>query len=252
MEFFRILWQGMRDAYTSFTYFIMVSLAFWLTAVPVAFGYGFLAVGPTVAPLFLVSTALVPPALTVLFALTDPRTVVSRMEWSEALNLLRSSFVRSWKIAIITLLPLVIIAWNIAFFAGTEHTLVFLVPLWIVMWVFLFIFTFYCFSLAGTHESGWRNAFRGAMYVLVKYPFRSIFLSLFIFVLGYAFTLALLPMLVIGPALFAAIVNRFVFDALEVEVIDPDAPTAERAYERERGINPDRTLAERVMRRSRK
>lgn len=250
MDFFKILWRGMRDVYDSFTYFILVSLAFWLCCFPMIFGYGFLRVSVLVAPLFLLTAIFAPPALLVLFHLTDPRYSVSRPEWKEAFALFRSSFVRSWKVALITLIPLLMIGWNIAFFFASGHTLEFFVPLWTVMFVFIFIYSFYCYSLAGTHESGWRNAFRGGMFVLVKYPGRTVFLSLFILIFGYFFTLALLPMLVIGPAFFAAIVNRFVFDALEVHVIDPDSPTDERAYERARGINPDRSLADRIMRRN--
>lgn len=252
MTFFKILWRGMRDVYDSFMYFILVSLAFWVCCVPMLFGYGFLSVGPLVAPLFLLTTALVPPGLLVLHALTDPRLVVNRIEWADAFEMVRSTFFRSWKIALITIVPLVMIGWNIVFFIGSGHMLELFVPLWVVMFVFLFILSFYCFSLAGTHESGWRNAFRGGMYVLVKYPGRTVLLSLFIIIFGYLMALAILPMLVLGPAFFAAIVNRFVFDALEVEVIDPEAPTDERAYERERGINPDRSLADRVLRRGKR
>lgn len=252
MDFFKILWRGLRDVYDSFVYFILVSMAFWLCCFPMIFGYGFLSVSPLVAPLFLVTAALVPPAMLVLYALTDPRTIVNRIEWSEALNLMRSTFLRSWKIALITIVPLVMLGWNIVFFLGSGHTLELFLPLWVVMFVFVFILTFYCYSLAGTHESGWRNAFRGGMFVLVRYPGRTVFLSLFILLIGYMFSLALLPMLIIGPPMFAAIVNRFVFDALEVEVIDPDSPTDERAFERSRGINPDRSLVDRVLRRDKR
>lgn len=252
MDFFRILWRGLRDVYDSFAYSILISLAFWLACSPMILGYPFLAVGPLVAPLFLLSAILVPPALVALHALADPRTVVNRMEWSEALDLMRTSFFRSWKIAFITIIPLIMIVWNIMFFAGSSHTLELFIPLWTVMAVFLFVLTFYCFSLAGTHESGWRNAFRGGMYVMVKYPGRTVLLSLFLLFVGYLFVLSLLPMFLIGPAMFAAVVNRFVFDAFEVHVVDPDSPTSERAFERERGINPERSIADRLMRRDRK
>lgn len=252
MTFLKILWRGLRDVYDSFMYSILVSLAFWVCCFPMVFGYGFLSVGPLVAPLFFVTAALVPPALLVLHALADPRTVVNRIEWFDALALMRSEFFRAWKIALITIIPLIMIGWNIVFFIGTGHTLELFVPLWVVMFFFLFILTFYCYSLAGTHESGWRNAFRGGLFVLVKFPGRTVLLALFILIFGYLMTLAILPMLVLGPAMFAAVVNRFVFEALEVEVIDPDSPTDERAYERARGINPDRSLADRVLRRGKR
>lgn len=252
MEFLKILWRGIRDVYDSFMYFILVSLAFWLCCSPMIFGYAFLSYGILAIPIFLVTAILVPPALLVLFALTDPRTIVNRIDWLDALKLMRTGFVRSWKVAIISIVPLIMIGWNITYFIGTGHTLELFVPLWIVMFVFIFVYSHFCYSLAGTHESGWRNAFRGGMFVMVKYPFRAVFLSLIMLVLGYMFTLALLPMLIIGPAFFAAIVHRFVFDALEVHVIDPDAPTSERAYEHARGINPERSLVDRVLRRGKR
>lgn len=249
MTFFKILWRGIRDVYDSFMYFILVSLAFWLCCSPMILGYGFLSVSPLIAPLFVLTAILMPPAFLILFAVTDPRTVVNRIDWQDVFRMMRTEFFRSWKIALVSIVPLVMIGWNISFFVGSGHTLEFFVPLWIVMFVFIFIYTFYCYSLAGTHESGWRNAFRGGMFVMVKYPFRTIALSLLILLFGYLLTLALLPMLVIGPAFFAAIVNRFVFDALEVEVIDPESPTDERAYEHSRGINQERSMVDRVLRR---
>ena len=249
MAFLKIIWRGMRDLYDSFSYFIMLSLAFWLASAPILLGIGFLAMPIVYWPLFLLSTALVPPALTTLFALADPREAVSRTEWKTVPALMRSVFVRSWKIAAVTILPLVMLGWNIRYFDGSGHMLELLVPLWAIMWLFVFVLALYCFSLAGTHESGMRNAFRGGMYALVKNPFRSIALAVFIFVSSYMGGYALLPMIIIGPAFIATIVNRFVFDALEVYVIDPNAPTDERAIERERGINPDRNLVDRVLRR---
>jgi hypothetical protein len=239
----------MRDLYDSFSYFILLSLAFWLCCAPILLGFGFLAMPILYWPVFLLSTILVPPALTTLFALSDPREAVSRKEWSAVPAYFASVFVRSWKVALGTIVPLVMIAWNISYFAGSGHLLEFLIPLWAVMCIFMFLLTLYCFSLAGTHESGLRNAFRGAMFTLVKYPFRGIGMALFLLVIGYMGALALLPMLLIGPPFVATIVNRFVFDALEVHVIDPEAPTDERALERERGINMERGLIDRVMRR---
>lgn len=249
MAFLKILWRGMRDLYDSFAYNMLLSLAFWLCCSPVILGFGFLAMPIIFWPLFVLSTILVPPALTMLFMLADPRLTVNRPEWKEVPRIFLAVFTRSWKIAAISLVPLVMIGWNIRYFYGSDHTLALLIPLWALMWVFIFAFTLYCYSLAGTHESGPRNAFRGGMYTMVKYPFRTIGMSLFMLVIGYVMALALLPMLIIGPTFFATIVNRFVFDALEVEVIDPNAPTNERAFERERGINLEKSLLDRVMRR---
>lgn len=250
MEFLKILWRGLRDVYDQFAWFMLLSVLVWLCALPFYFGYAFATLALIFVPIAVLTFALVPSALTTLFYATDPRLIVHKPDFGDLKSVFTSSFVRSWKIALVTILPLMMIGWNIRFFAGSDHMLAVFVPLWVIMWVFLFVLTLYMFCLAGTHESGVRNAFRGGMYVLVKYPFRALFLSLFTLMVGWVFTVALLPMIVIGPAMFAAIVNRFVFNALEVYVIDPNSPTDERAWERERGINPDRSLADRVLRRN--
>lgn len=250
MQFLKLLWRGLRDVYEQFAWFILLSILFWIAAIPAYFGWVFTSIALIFLPIALITMVLVPPALLTLFYATDPRLLVHRPDWSDMRSAFTGGFVRSWKIGLVTILPLIMIGWNIAFFAGTDHMLTIFVPLWVIMWVFLFVLSLYMFCLAGTHESGLANAFRGGMYVLVKYPFRSLFLALFTLFVGWVFTVALLPMLVIGPPLFAAIVTRFVFDALEVHVIDPNSPTDEREWERERGINPERSLVDRVMRRN--
>jgi hypothetical protein len=57
-----------------------------------------------------------------------------------------------------------------------------------------------------------------------------------------------LPMLLFGPALIACIVNRVTLSVLGEQIIDPDAPTPERAEERARGLNPDPGLLSRFRR----
>lgn len=251
MQFLKILGRGLRDVYDQFAWFMVLSVTFWVAVLPVFVGFVLVRASLAFLPVAIVTLAFVPPALTTLFFATDPRLIVAKPEWSEMKDVFIGSLVRSWKIGLVTILPLIMIGWNIGFFAGTNQTLAVFVPLWAVMWVFIFILTFYMFCLAGTHESGLSNAFRGGMFTLVKYPFRSLILSLLILFTGFYMTIALLPMLIIGPALYAAIINRVVFDALEVYVIDPNSPTDERAWERAHGINPDKTLIDRVFRRTR-
>jgi ABC-type transport system involved in multi-copper enzyme maturation permease subunit len=119
------------------------------------------------------------------------------------------------------------------------------------MIVLLFILTLYAFSVAGSMDSGVRNAFRGAMYVLVSCPFMSIGLSLLMVILIFVMSITVLPMLLIGPALVASIVNRFTLTILGEEIIDPSSPTTERQDERSRGVNPDQTILTRLRGNSR-
>lgn len=251
VAFFKIMWRGFRDVYEQFAYFILLSILFAFCSLPAAWVFLYVRFQLITLPILMVAAVLMPPALVVLYTLVDPRRSLDKPEWGEIGRMFLRAFGRSWKLALCTILPLIIIGWNIAYFAGSGHFLELLVPLWVVMWVFIFILTQYCFCLAGTLESGLKNSFRGGMFVMVKYPLRTVLLSLFIIGLGFAFTVTMLPMIVIGPAFFAAIVTRFVFEAFDIFVVDPNLPTDERAWERERGINPDRNVVARMFRRER-
>ncbi|HWV24535.1 MAG TPA: DUF624 domain-containing protein [Thermomicrobiales bacterium] len=225
LVFVKLIWRGFRDLFDQLLSFAFYSMLWWLCAILIVPG---------------------PPATVALFSMCDPRRKVSQPDFSDAVQVFKESFRRSWGIAIFSVPFLLILLWNLLFFSGTSQALVALVPLWIIMLVILYILMFYAFSVAATMESRTRNAFRGAMYVLVSRPFMSLGLSIFLMILGSVFAVMVLPMILFGPALLAAIVNRFVLMGLNVPIIDPDAPTDERQYERERGINPDRGFISRL------
>jgi uncharacterized membrane protein YesL len=248
VHFLKIFWRGVRDVYDQFVYFMLLSFAWFACAAPLLVGYTLMAFSPLFIPVTIFTAILVPPATLTLFALTDPRRIVDRPDMREILHIFSESFKRSWTIGGATIPFLVILLWNAAFFGGTESYMAAMVPLWIVMFIFLFILTLYMFSLGGVMESGLRNAFRGGMFVLISRPFVSMFLSIVILVLSFVFSVAILPMLTIGPPLFAAIVNRMVLTELQVPVIDPNAPTNEREWERERGLNVEPTIWDRLKR----
>jgi hypothetical protein len=240
--------RGARDLYDQFAYFMMLSFGWVLAAVPLYVGYTLLAISPMLIPLAIFTAFLVPPATLTLFALTDPRRVVDRPDMRQIGQIFADSVKRSWIIALVTITPMVVLLWNSVFFGGTESVMAAFVPLWLIMFVFLFILTLYMFSLGGLMESGLRNAFRGGMYVLISRPFASMFLSLFVLIVGTLFTVTVLPMLTIGPPLFAAIINRMVLTELKVPVIDPNQPTNERQWEKERGLNVENTIWDRLKR----
>lgn len=248
MHFLRIVGRGARDLYDQFAYFMMLSFGWVLAAVPLYVGYTLLAINPYLIPLAIFTAFLVPPATLTLFALTDPRRVVDRPDMRQIGQIFADGIRRSWTIALATVVPLIVLVWNSVYFSGTESVMAAFIPLWLIMFVFLFILTLYMFSLGGLMESGLRNAFRGGMYVLISRPFVSMFLSLFVLVVGTLFTVTVLPMLTIGPPLFAAIVNRMVLTELKVPVIDPNQPTNERQWEKERGLNAETTIWDRLKR----
>jgi len=225
VRFLKLLWRGVRDVFEQFVLMVSLSLGWWLC---------------------LITVVLAPPATVTLFALADPRRIVNRPDMADAVAVFKAAFKRGWLIALVTVPALAVLTWNIVFFSGTSSFLTAFVPLWTIMLVSLFVLSIYMFSVAGTMESGVRNAFRGAMYVLVSRPFTALLLSLLIFTIGAVMSILVLPMLALGPALLAAVVNRFVLTGLHVEVIDPYAPTVERADERQRGIEYDKTFWQRL------
>lgn len=221
MRLLKLIWRGFRDLFEQLLSFGLYSILWWVCVILIVPG---------------------PPATVALFSMCDPRRKVSQPEFSDAVQVFRESFRRSWGIALCSVPLILILLWNLLFFSSTNHPLIALVPLWIIMLLLMYILTLYAFSVAATMESRPRNAFRGAMYVLVSRPFMSIGLGLFMLILGSILAVTVLPMVLFGPALMACIVNRFVLVALDVPVVDPDAPTDERQSERARGINPDRGL----------
>src|SRR5690606_22187975 len=116
-----------------------------------------------------------------LLSVTDPRRMGAAPELADAIDVFKASWKRSWGIFLFTVPFLVMLSWNISYFAGRDHILSTMIPLWLIMWLLLQVIAMYAFSVAGTMESGVRNAFRGAMFVMVSRTFMSIFLGIFVF-----------------------------------------------------------------------
>lgn len=248
VRFLKLIWRGIRDVFDQMIFMSGISLGWWLCVAPAFAGFTLFLYAPILLPVALLTTILIPPATVTLFAMADPRRAVNRPDFAELRSVFTGSFRQGWTIGLATVPFLIILAWNISFFQGEGSFLAAFIPLWTIMFVFLFILMLYMYSLAGTMESRLRNAFRGGMFVLVSRPFTAMFLSVLILLLAPVLTVLVLPMLLLGPSLMAAVINRFVLDALEVEVIDPNAPTTERDYERARGINHDTSIWDRLKR----
>jgi uncharacterized membrane protein YesL len=184
----------------------------------------------------------VAPATVALFSMADPRRQVSVPEFRDGIEVFKSTWKRGWGIWLLTVPFLAMLFWNLTYFSGSSSLLAAMIPLWTVLLVLLWIVTLYAFSMAGTMESGVRNAFRGAMYVLLVRPGVAIALSVFLMLLAAMMSVMVIPMLLFGPSLIACIVNRVALTFVGEEIIDPSAPTVERAKERAAGLNPDPTL----------
>jgi uncharacterized membrane protein YesL len=226
----KLIWLGIRDLFEQFMTFALLSILWWLCAITVV---------------------AAPPASVALMSITDPRKKGSAPELVDAISVFRSSWSRAWGIALLTVPFIAMLAWNLTFFSASSHALAPMAPLWLILLVILFVVALYAFSVAGTMESGTRNAFRGAMFVLVSRPFMGLGLSLLVMFMILVMGVLIIPILFVGPALISCIANRFTLTILGEEIIDPSAPTTEREDERARGLNPDPSFASRFRGKSR-
>ncbi len=230
MRFTRLFLRGLKDAYDQFVLLMIVSVLWWACAILIVPG---------------------PPATVALFRMMDPRNAIQMPEISDFFRILREHFKTAWAVALFTVPIIVVLSWNMLFFQDSDSVFAIMVPLWFVMIVITFMLMLYAFATVAAMESYTRNAFRGAVYLMVMRPFTTGVLFVLLSVLLGLFTVLVLPLILFGPGAVAAVVNRFVLSGYDVEVIDPSAPTQERAHEVARGINPDRSGIKGFFQRSR-
>jgi uncharacterized membrane protein YesL len=230
VRFLRLFLRGLKDAYDQFVLLMIVSALWWVSAVLIVPG---------------------PPATIALFRMMDPRNAIETPEIADFFRIMRENFKTAWTVALFTVPVILVLAWNMLFFRNSDSAFAIMVPLWFVMIVIAFMLMLYAFATVASMESYPRNAFRGAVYLLVMWPFTAGLLFVLLALIGSLFAVLVLPLILFGPGTVAAVVNRFVLAGYDVEVIDPSSPTQERAYEVSRGINPDRSGIKGFLHRSR-
>jgi uncharacterized membrane protein YesL len=230
VRFLRLFLRGLKDAYDQFVMLMIVSVLWWVCAVLIVPG---------------------PPATVALFRMMDPRNAIQMPEVADFFRILRENFKTAWMVALFTVPVIVVLTWNMLFFRETDSIFAIMVPLWFVMIAITFMLMVYAFATVAAMESYTRNAFRGSVYMLVMWPFTSALLFVLLLLLSALFAVLVLPLILFGPGVAAAVINRFVLAGYDIEVIDPGAPTVERAYEVQRGINPEVSVAKRFFQRNR-
>lgn len=230
MRFLRLFLRGLKDAYDQFVLLMIVSVLWWICAVLIVPG---------------------PPATVALFRMMDPRNAIQMPEVADFFRILRQNFRTAWMVALFTVPVIVVLTWNMLFFRETDSIFAIMVPLWFVMIAITFMLMVYAFATVAAMESYTRNAFRGSVYLLVMWPFTSALLFVLLLLLSALFAVLVLPLILFGPGVAASVINRFVLAGYDIEVIDPSAPTVERAYEVKRGINPEVSVAKRFFQRNR-
>lgn len=218
VRFIRLFLRGLKDAYDQFVLVMVVSALWWLCAVLIVPG---------------------PPATVALFRILDPRNQIQTPEIRDFFRYLRENFRTGWGIAALTVPVIIVLLWNATFFQGSDSFFAILVPLWVVMAFITLMLMLYAFATAAVMESKVRNAFRGATYLMVMWPFSSALMLILLVVISSILAVLVLPLLFFGPGIVAAVINRFVLTGFNIEIIDPNAPTTERRTEVSQGLNTD-------------
>ncbi len=225
MRFPRLFLRGLKDAYDQFVLVMVVSVLWWVSVVLILPG---------------------PPATIALFRIMDPRNVVQMPELKDFFRIMRERAGTAWGIAGLTVPVLLVLIWNMLFFQGGDSGFALMVPLWFVMIVIGFTLMLFAFATAAAMDSRVRNAFRGATYLLVMWPFSSVLAIVGLALVMSIFAVLVLPIFLFGPGVMAAVINRFVLDGYNIDVLDPNAPTDERSSEVARGVNLDKGWFQRL------
>jgi uncharacterized membrane protein YesL len=221
VRFLKLFLRGLKDAYDQFVMLMVASILWWICALLIVPG---------------------PPATVALFRIMDPRNQVALPDVKDFFGVLKQSFSTAWGIAGFTVPVILILLWNSLFFQGVDSAFALMIPLWFVMIAITFILMLYAFATVAAMESRVRNAFRGATFLLVMHPFRSGAMIVLLFLVSVVFAVLVLPIFLFGPGVVAAVVNRFVLDGYDIEIIDPNSPTQERSREVASGVNLDEGL----------
>lgn len=211
MRALRIFGRGLKDTYEHLFGYVLASIGWWITALLIV---------------------TLPAGTLTLFMVTDPRRSIDRPDWRETVAFLRASLGRGWILALVTLPIPVVLLLNLYSFAGTDSSLAFLTPLWIVLFVIGTIVMFLSFATMSLLSGGLSASLKRAGYVAAAAPTRTILVFSLLLVVSFVSWIAVVPAILLGPAIVGATLNRLVLDVFDIAVIDPSKPTDERVRER--------------------
>jgi len=210
----RIVGRGLKDTYEHLFGYVLASIFWWISALLVV---------------------TLPAGTLTLCMVTDPRRAIDRPDWREAAVYLRASLARGWLLALATLPIPVVLLLNLYSFAGSDNWLAVLTPLWVVLFVIGAIVMFLAFSTMSLLAGGLRASLKRAGYVAAAAPIRTVLVFSLLVVFSFISWIAVVPAILLAPAVVGATVNRLVLDVFEIAIIDPSKPTDERVHERKVG-----------------
>jgi hypothetical protein len=236
---FKILWRAIRDTFDQILSYMLGSLLWWVVVAIPVFAFLFVAVllPPFVGDAFLIIGAALGfgPATALLAKWTDPRLIIDRPALSDLWPWAREYARRAWIVAGIVLFVAAILTLNLTFFSASQSAFSLLVPLWAFLLILSVIVLFTTLAIVALLDVGPRRAFRLTGYVIASAPFQSLLLVLWIIFTIVLGLVLVVPLVLLTPPLIMAATNRLVLQQLEIEIIDPNAPTDERVVERKTG-----------------
>ena len=206
----RLIGRGLSDTLEHLLPFSLLTLGWWAAMLLVVPG---------------------PGATLALFGMTDPRRAVDPPEWREAVRATRRNLRRGWAIALLAAPLSVVLLWNLSAYAYGSGRFGWLVPLWLLLLGLLLAVGLYACSVSALMDQpAWAALKRAAALVGLR-PGRALATVLVGWLLVAVGGALVVPLVMLVPALVAALVNRVVLDGLGVSVVDPLAPTTERLRE---------------------
>jgi uncharacterized membrane protein YesL len=208
----RIVFKGLHDTFEQLLAFTLSTMAWWLGVI-------------------LVVTA--PPATLALFARTDPRigTEMDRPTWGESLTYMRSHFFQAWGMAAITLPLIAVLVINIVTIRPGENDFGVLAPVWLFLLLIASFITMGAFAGVALLDFKAIDALKRSALLTAAYLPRVLIVAILLWLLIAFCAVLIVPLFLFVPSTVAATMNRFLLDALKIEVIDPLAPTDERRRE---------------------
>lgn len=212
MTGFRLVFRGLHDTFENLISFAVVSLAWWACLATIVLG---------------------PAATVALFVHADPRlgTTTDRPSLGETKQIVRSHLWSSWKL-VLAVLPLVLLlVFNIGFYASSANPLRVTIMLWSFLLLLAVPIVGAALSLVALGGREPIAALKTA-FVLVGARLPTVAAVLLLLAVIVPLGVALvIPAALFLPATIAAIFDRFVLTTLRIAIPDPLAPTAEREAE---------------------
>lgn len=244
MRGLRLVGRGLRDTFDQLLPFIFGSVAWWTVVVVVQLPFYFLGsmVGGLLGYLVVILGSAVGfgPATYALMRWADPRRVIDPPEWRDPFRWVKDGWRPAFILGLIVVALIAILYLNIFFYGASNSPFAILAPLWMFLIILTFIVGLCTFAaLALTEPGSLSSAFRRGAFAVARAPLQALFLVVVFVVLGIISAFTVVPAVLLYPAFLCTTVGRFVLNQLEIEIVDPFAPTDERLFEKQTGKDPE-------------